>query len=446
MRKKLDLEKGNLSELFISFAMPATISLIMTFLYSVADGIFITRGVGSNGIAAVNIGYPIINFTVALSLMFGIGGATLITFKKGNIRLQNRYFTHIIFLNVVVYIIVAAIIFLFTNPVMMALGASEELLPMIKGYMYPCTVSTSFLMIATSLNAVVRSDNAPKRAMQSTLIGAGMNIVLDYLFIFKFHLGIEGGAYATAISQIAAAIYLCRHFVGSTFKLDLSWRKLNFKIMRRIINIGFPSFILEFAVAVITVLLNIAFMKEAGVFAASAYGIISYSFMLFRMLFTGLSQGIQPIVSYNYGKRNYERTKQILAYTHKVTFVISLISLVLIIFFGKYMVNIFTSDKELLKESVKGFILYSAALSFLGFNFVNIAYLQAVDKPRISNVICMSRSFVFVFIGLLILPKFWGINGIWLSLPFADFVTAILTLPFYKKITNSYNEALKNKA
>ena len=150
-----------------------------------------------------------------------------------------------------------------------------------------------------------------------------------------------GGAYATAISQIAAAIYLCRHFVGSTFKLDLSWRKLNLKIMRRIINIGFPSFILEFAVAVITVLLNIAFMKEAGVFAASAYGIISYSFMLFRMLFTGLSEGIQPIVSYNYGKRNYERTKEILAYTHKVTFVISLISLVLIIFFGKYMVNIF---------------------------------------------------------------------------------------------------------
>ena len=118
MKKKLDLENGNLSELFISFTMPATVSLIMTFLYTVADGIFITRGVGSSGIAAVNIGYPIINFTVALSLMFGIGGATLITFKKGNIRYQNRYFSHIIFLNIVVYIVVAAAIFLFTNPLM----------------------------------------------------------------------------------------------------------------------------------------------------------------------------------------------------------------------------------------------------------------------------------------------------------------------------------------
>ena len=204
--------------------------------------------------------------------------------------------------------------------------------------------------------------------------------------------------------------------------------------MKRIISIGFPSFILEFAVAIITVLLNIAFMKEAGIFAASAYGITGYSFMLFRMLFTGLSQGVQPIVSYNYGRKNFARVKKILIYTHKVTFVLSVISLILIIFFGKYMVNIFTSDFELVKESAKGFILYSTALSFLGFNFVNIAYLQAVDRPKISNIICMSRSFVFVFIGLLILPKYWGINGIWLSLPFADFMTAVLTIPFLKKI------------
>lgn len=443
MKKKLDLENGNLTKLFITFAMPATISMIMTFLYTVADGIFITRGVGSNGIAAVNIGYPIINFTVALSLMFGIGGATLIAFKKGDIKYQNRYFSHIIFLNIVVYIIVAGAIFLFTNPLMMALGASEELLPMIKGYMYPCTISTSFLMISTSLNAVVRNDNAPKRAMQSNLIGAGMNIVLDYLFIFKFHLGIEGGAYATAISQIVAAIYLCRHFIGSTFKLEISWKKLDFRILKRIISIGLPSFVLEFAVAVITVLLNIAFMKEAGVFAASSYGIISYSFMLFRMLFTGISQGIQPIVSYNYGRRNFARIKEVLIFTHKVAFGMSVISLILIIIFGKNMVNIFTSDVALVKESTKGFVLYSIALSFLAFNFVNIAYLQAIDRVRVSNIICMSRSFVFVFVGLMILPKFLGINGIWLALPFADFITALLTIPFMKKITVNYVSSSK---
>lgn len=433
MKQNLNLETGKISELFFSFAIPSTISMIVTSLYTIADGVFITRGVGSEGIAAVNIGYPIINFTVALSLMFGIGGATLIAFKKDDIKYQNKCFSHIILLNIFVYIIVASMIFLFTKPLMMAMGANEKLLPMIKGYMYPCTVSTFFLMMSMSLNAVVRNDNAPRRAMVSTLLGAGLNIVLDYLFIFKFNLGIEGGAYATAISQIISAIYLCRHFIGSTFKLNLSLKKL--------LSIGFPSFVLEFAVAVITVLLNIAFMNAVGVFGASAYGIISYSFMFFRMLFTGLSQGIQPIVSFNYGRKNLDRVKKMLIFAHKITFGASIASLIIIFFLATPVVRIFTHDAPLVVESAKGFILYSIALSFLGFNFVNIAYLQAVDRPMFSNVICMSRSFLFVFIGLVILPKLIGVNGIWLALPFADFMTAILTIPFMKKLTINYVEA-----
>jgi Na+-driven multidrug efflux pump len=324
---------------------------------------------------------------------------------------------------------------------MMAMGANEKLLPMIKGYMYPCTVSTFFLMMSMSLNAVVRNDNAPRRAMVSTLLGAGLNIVLDYLFIFKFNLGIEGGAYATAISQIISAIYLCRHFIGSTFKLNLSLKKIDFFLLKKLLSIGFPSFVLEFAVAVITVLLNIAFMNAVGVFGASAYGIISYSFMFFRMLFTGLSQGIQPIVSFNYGRKNLDRVKKMLIFAHKITFGASIASLIIIFFLATPVVRIFTHDAPLVVESAKGFILYSIALSFLGFNFVNIAYLQAVDRPMFSNVICMSRSFLFVFIGLVILPKLIGVNGIWLALPFADFMTAILTIPFMKKLTINYVEA-----
>ena len=442
MKQNLNLETGKISKLFFSFAVPSTISMIVTSLYTIADGVFITRGVGSDGIAAVNIGYPIINFTVALSLMFGIGGATLIAFKKGDIKYQNKCFSHIILLNIFVYIIVASMIFLFTNPLMMAMGANEKLLPMIKGYMYPCTVATFFLMMSMSLNAVVRNDNAPRRAMVSTLLGAGMNIVLDYLFIFKFNLGIEGGAYATAISQIVSAIYLCKHFIGSTFKLDLSLKNIDFSLLKKLLSIGFPSFVLEFAVAVITVLLNIAFMNAIGVFGASAYGIISYSFMFFRMLFTGLSQGIQPIVSFNYGRSNLERVKKMLIFAHKITFIASIGSLFIIILLATPVVRIFTHDAPLVVESAKGFILYSVALSFLGFNFVNIAYLQAVDRPMFSNVICMSRSFLFVVIGLVILPKLIGVNGIWLALPFADFMTAILTIPFMKKIiVTNYIEA-----
>lgn len=438
MSKNLNLGKEKISKLFFSFAIPSTLSMLVISLYNIADAIFITRGVGSDGVAAVNIGYPIINFTVALSLMFGIGGATLIAFKKNDIEYQNKCFSHIILLNIIVYVIVATGIFVFTEPLMKTLGANDELMPLIKGYMYPCTVSTFFLMLSMSLNAVVRNDNAPKRAMVSMFIGAALNIVLDYIFIFKFHFGIVGGAVATAISQIISALYLCKHFIGSTFRFKMSWKILDFRLIKRLLFIGFPSFVLEFAVAVITVLLNIAFMKTAGVFGAAAYGIIGYSFMFFRMLFTGLSQGIQPIVSYNYGVKKFKRVRKTFIFAHKVCFITSLVSLALVFVFSKSVVGIFTDDTPLIKEAAKGFILYSIAITFLGFNFVNIAYLQAVESPFISNVICMSRSFVFVFIALMILPKILGINGIWLALPFADFITAILTYPFLKKFMMRY--------
>lgn len=440
MNKKLDLAKAPIYKLFLSFAVPSTLSMLVVSLYNIADGVFITRGVGSDGIAAVNIGYPIINFTVALSLMFGIGGATLIAFKKDDIEYQNKCFSHIILLNIVVYIIVAAAIFLFTNPLMKAMGANEQLMPLIKGYMYPCTISTFFLMLSMSLNAVVRNDNAPRRAMVSMFIGAALNIVLDYIFIFKFHFGIVGGAVATAISQIISAIYLCKHFIGSTFRFHISWKTLDFRLLKRLLAIGFPSFILEFAVAVITVLLNIAFMKAVGVFGTAAYSIISYSFMFFRMLFTGLSQGIQPIVSYNYGIKQLKRVRETFIFAHKTCFITSVVSLIFVCFCSKYVAMVFTQDPPLIEECKKGFILYSIAMSFLGFNFVNIAYLQAVDNPLLSNIICMARSFLFVFIALMTLPKFLGVNGIWLALPFADFITAILTVPFLSRLTPKYIE------
>lgn len=443
MSKNLNLGKESISKLFFTFAIPSTLSMLVVSLYNIADGIFITRGVGSDGVAAVNIGYPVINFTVALSLMFGIGGATLIAFKKNDIEYQNKCFSHIILLNIIVYAIVAIAIFVFTEPLMKTLGANDQLMPMIKGYMYPCTISTFFLMLSMSLNAVVRNDNAPRRAMISMFIGAALNIVLDYIFIFQFHLGIVGGAVATAISQIISALYLCRHFIGSTFRFKMNWKILDFRLIKRLLSIGFPSFILEFAVAVITVLLNIAFMEKAGVFGTAAYGIISYSFMFFRMLFTGLSQGIQPIVSYNFGVKKFKRVRKMFVFAHKVCFITSVVSLVLIFIYSKNVVSVFTSDVPLIIESAKGFILYSIALSFLGFNFVNIAYLQAVESPSISNIICMSRSFLFVFIALMILPRVLGINGIWLALPFADFITAVLTYPFLKKFMMRYTVTRK---
>ncbi|MGL5088561.1 MAG: MATE family efflux transporter [Fusobacteriaceae bacterium] len=431
-----------INKIFYKFAIPAAIGMLVNSLYVVADGIFISRGIGSIGIAAVNIGYPIINLTAALSLMFGAGGATLISLKNDDQEFKNNCFTATIFLNIIFYILIASIVFVFPNRIMKSLGATDLLLPMVKRYMYPCIIASFFLMLSISLNAIVRNDNAPKKAMNSLFIGAIANIVLDYIFIFILNMGIEGGAYATAIGQILSAIYLCMHFPNSTFRLNLNLKEIKWKLMRQICSIGFSSFILEFAVMVITIVLNITLSKSEGQIGVAAYAIISYAFVTYRMLFTGLAQGIQPLVSFNYGKRNYRRVLETLRYSHKICFIATTIALILVIFSALSIVKLFTHEEHLFKYTSNGLILYSSAIIFVGANFMNISYLQAMNKASLANFISICRGIVFMGIGILTLPKLFGVNGIWLALPFADVLTFILTIVIFKIF--GINKKLKN--
>ncbi|MGL6115724.1 MAG: MATE family efflux transporter [Cetobacterium sp.] len=424
----INLTKDPISKLFYKFAIPSCLATLVNAMYVVVDGVFITRGVGSEGIAAVNIGYPLINLVAAISLMFGVGGATLISIKNDNIPYKNKCFSYIILLNLFFYILVAGLVFIYTTPIMKFMGANDNLMPMVKGYMYPCTLATFFLMISISLNAVVRNDNAPKHAMISVLLGAAINVILDYIFIFKMDLGIKGGAYATAIGQIISAIYLCKHFIGSTFKFSLDIKNIDFNLIGRIFSIGFSSFILEFAVVVITVLLNITLITKVGLLGASAYGIISYSFVVLRMLFTGLAQGIQPIVSFNYGRGDMTRVKETFWYSQKISFILAVISLILTKIFAVSIVKIFTTETgELIPITAHGLFLYTSAIIFMGSNFINISYLQSMERAAFSNIISVLRGIVFVFIALKILPELIGIDGIWLGLPASDFLTFILT-------------------
>lgn len=435
MPKAIYLDKDPINKLFYKFAIPSCLATLVNAMYVVVDGVFITRGVGSEGIAAVNIGYPLINLAAAISLMFGMGGATLISIRNHDIKYKNKCFSYIILLNLICYLIVASAVFLYTKPIMEFMGATPKLLPMVKGYMYPCTMATFFLMISISLNAVVRNDNAPRHAMISVLLGAAINVVLDYVFIFQMNLGIKGGAYATAIGQIISAIYLCKHFIGSTFKFSFSLKDFDFFIVKKIFSIGFSSFVLEFGVVVITVLLNIVLMDHIGILGASAYGIISYSFVVLRMLFTGLAQGIQPIVSFNYGINNMTRVRATFWYAQKVSFILGIIALILTKILAVPIVHLFTKEQgPLISLTAHGLFLYTSAVVFMGANFINISYLQSMEKAAISNTISLLRGVVFVFIALKVLPPLLGVDGIWLGLPAADVMAFVVSVIWFHYI------------
>jgi len=422
---KFDMEKDSVNNLLFRFSIPAVGGMMISALYVIIDGIFVGKGIGSEGLAAVNLAYPVINLGVGISLMLGVGGATVISILQGQGRKKEagQYLTYIIILNIIFYLAILFFTLLKMEPLIKFMGSSEELLPFVKDYLTISVIFIIFFMLSVSLNAVVRNDKAPGYAMISMVIGAVINIFLDWLFIMRLDMGMTGASLATGIAQSISFLYLAGHFFRKKCSIRPKSVGISFEYIKRIMGNGFPSFILEFAVAVVTIAFNRILMLQLGEIGVSAFGIVAYIFYLFRMVFSGLAQGIQPIVSYNFGAKKWARVKATLIEGHKIAFVTSIIIILGVYFGGERAVKLFNTDEELVKLASRGLLLYSSAMIFLGANFINISYLQSMEKSVMANVLSAIRSTVFVIVGLLTLPRFFGVDGIWLALPFADFMT-----------------------
>lgn len=434
MFKKIDLRKDSIFKLFLCFSIPSVTGMLINALYAIVDGIFIGRFVGADALAAITIGYPIINLGVALSFLFGMGGATVMSLHSKNLRLKNTCFSHLITLNIISYFVLLGIVFLFNDNLMYLMGSNEELLPLVKEYLYTCTVALIFLMLSNSLNAVVRNDKAPTYAFIAMVSGALANIFLDWLFIVIFDMGLFGGALATGVGQVVSFIILLSYFFRSGTKIKYKFEKIRLVFFLKIIIVGFPSFTIEFAAAVTNTLLNKTFMAYSGPLGVSAYSIVTYICYMFRMVFSGFGQALQPIASFNYGTKEYGRVKQIFKIGHMSAFLISSLLLSVIFILGKWLIEMFTDDPTLIEMSCKGIILFSSALTFLGANFVNISYLQAKGSTKLSNMLSILRSVVFVLIAVVILPPLWGETGIWLVLPASDLFTFLTSCFLFKRI------------
>lgn len=431
--KKISLIRDPLPTLFVKYLTPSIISLIVMALYGIVDGIFIGRGVGKDGLAAINFGYPIINFMNALSLMFGVGGGTLISIYNKRKKFRDICFTYVIILNIIFYLIVLLSVFLLNEKLIYFMGSSENLLGMVKEYLYPTTIGIIFLMLSTSLVIVVRNNASPVYAFFSMISGAITNIFLDWLFIFKFNYGIKGAAVATVIGQIISFALLVFYFYKRKKEISILF-EYKFIIFFKIISIGFSSFIVEFAVAFITILFNVILMKYGGEVAVAAYCVIGYIFYIFRMLYSGIAQGIQPIISFNYGMQNKNRVLDSFKLVHKICFFLSIFNIIILNIFSEKIVRLFNSDYELVNLTISGLRIYSLAIFFIGTNLINIGYLQSKNSPKSATLLSFSRSIIFIIIYIIILPPIFNINGIWATFPLADATTILLTWIFRKKI------------
>ncbi len=437
-------EKQNLfatepiGKLIIKFAVPSVIALLVNSLYNIVDQIFIGWGVGYLGNGATNIVFPITIIALALSMMIGNGGAAYLSLKlgEGEVAVAKKGVGNAVTLVTVVSIVLTAIFLVFINPILTLFGATEILRPFALDYGYIIGVGLPFMMISAAINSMVRADGSPKYAMFSMVIGAILNVILDPIFIFVFHMGVQGAAIATVIGQVASfvvsVVYLPRF---KTIHLDASAFRLKGRTCGNIVTFGLSSFITQFAITIVMALTNnlLAVYGASSIYGAeiplTATGIVMKVNQIMIAILLGIATGAQPIIGFNYGAKNYKRVKQALEISLIASEVVSVIAFLIFQFAPMSVVSLFGSEEGLYNEfAVMAFRIFLLLCPLTGFQTITAVYLQVVGKPVKSAILSLARQIIFFVPAALILPLFMGVTGVLWTGPVADGLAFLLSL------------------
>ncbi|WP_425807170.1 MATE family efflux transporter [Desulfitobacterium sp. Sab5] len=430
--KDFDIRNGNIGRLLWEFSLPAIIGMLVMGLYIITDRIFVGQGVGAIALAAVTVAQPIMTLMMAFGMLIGVGATALASIRLGERKIQEveRIAGNAAMLLIVLPSLIAIIYYSFSEPILKMLGASQEVLPFARDYMHIYMLSAIPGALSPGLNNFIRAQGNPRFSMITQIIGAVVNIIFNYFFIFHFGLGIKGSALATVLAQTISMLWVLSFFIHgkSTVKLKFKYFKPEFPLIMKILAIGFAPFGMQFATSIQQMILNQTLKFYGGDLALSAVGIIMSSALLFFMPIIGISQGAQPIIGYNYGAKLYPR---VLETVRKAIFFASLFALIgftVIRLFAVSIVGLFSAgDPALMQLAAHALVTFFMLLPIVGFQVIGANYFQAVGKPIQSTILSLSRQVLFFIPLLFILPRFWGIEGVWKTAPIADILSVTLT-------------------
>ena len=412
---------------FFKYAIPSSLAMFISSLYTVVDGIFVGQGVGDSALAAVNIVLPFTVMLFGLASMFAIGGGALVSKNIGanNVEKAVNIFRQVFKSLLIFSLVISIICVLFTSQIVTILGATEVLKPLAVDYLRFYAIFCIPNLIGIVLNSFVRNDGRPKLAMVSTISGAITNIILDYVFIFQLSMGIKGAAIATGLGQIVTVSILLPHFIMKKGYLSFGNVEISFKTIKEFCTIGFPSFFAQGSYSIIVLLHNIALVNYVGEIGISAYSILNYLTTNIYMVLYGITLGVQPLVSYNYGKKDGEKMLGFFRITAISNIVITVVFVIISFVFGPSLISIFTNDIQIAKMSYDALKIACLSYFAVGLNLNNLVYYQAIEMPKYSNLSCILRSIVYLPICLFVLGKFFGVNGIWVSAIISETLTFI---------------------
>lgn len=422
---------------FLKFVIPSVVSMLVFNLYTMVDGIYVARFVGEHALSAVNISMPYINFIFAFSILFSVGTSTVVAVLRGenNLTKANQVFT----INTVVLSVSALLItvFAFTQLDTLAvfLGASEVTMPYVKNYLGVIVWFSFFFIVSYSLEVLVKTDGFPKLSTLAVTIGAITNIVMDYVLIVIFGMGIKGAAVATGLSQVLTFSVFFYHFFKQKGNIHWCKCKIDLSIYQRIIPVGTADFMNELSAGFIVFVFNHAILRYIGDNGIVTYTIITYIYNIVMMTFTGISQGMQPLVSFYRGKKEPKTCALFLKYAYVSTFFSSIVALIVCLVFTNQLVSIFldASSGQLFVDSVSAFRSYSLCYVVIGYNIVSSGYFAATEQSRYSFTISMLRGFALIAFSVYLMGYLFGGSGIWYATLLCEGLTLIVTIAFLWK-------------
>ena len=439
MSNQKHLGEAPIGKLLLQYSVPAIIGMIVNALYNIVDRMFIGNipNIGSLAITGVGITMPIMTIILAFGMLIGIGATANISLNlgKGNRPTAEKLLGNAFTLSIIVGLAIAIVGTICANPILNLFGASENTLFYAKEYLNIILLGCTFNILSFSLNSTVRADGNPKMSSLTMVIGCGTNIILDYVFIFIFNLGVKGAALATIISQAITFFIILYYYTAGNSNLKLKIE--NFKLKKHLVTmtfaIGIAPFATQIANSLVQVIANNALKTYGSDLAIGAMTVISSLNIVFMMPIFGINQGCQPIIGFNYGAKKYKRAKETFKYATMAACVICIIGFTIIQCFPTQIISLFNNDPKLTNLAMRGIRIYLLMMPIVGINIVATSYYQSIGKAKISMFVSLLRQVILLIPFTIILPKFIGLDGVWAAGACADSLSVIITLILLRK-------------
>ena len=438
-QKHKELGEAPIGKLLWKFSLPGIVGMLVNSLYNVVDRIFIGNGVGSDAIGGLTVAFPLMIITMAVSMLVGVGASTLLSIKLGehDHEAAEKLLGNGFVLLIIFGLLPTVVGLPFLEPLLVAFGASPDILSYAVDYTRIILIGNVAASVGFGMNNFVRAEGSPRIAMVTMVISALVNIVLDYVFIYPLGMGVAGAAWATVIAQLISAVWVLYFFTlhpGSTLRLAGPYFRLEWRLFKHIVAIGLAPCLMQLCQSLVILIIN----RRIGVYAGDLTGLyiaiigVTNSIIgIFMMPLMGISQGVQPIIGYNYGAKQYARTREAILKAIISGVVISLVAYVAMFTVPEQLISIFNrSDTTLAHLGARVLIISNLLLPGVAFGVIGSQYFQAIGKAKTAIFLSLTRQCLFLIPAVYLMPLIWGLDGIFFAFVVSDGSAILLTCCF----------------